>query len=113
MMHCKHEANAWERVDEMVRAGTDGFIRAVDTAPGSQVTSGQVVVETTDPELTARVKILRGREAELNAKLESVRFSDRVEAVVTGNELSAVRTERAIVEQRGMLLNAPARTDRV
>jgi putative peptide zinc metalloprotease protein len=79
--------------------------------PGTMVTRGQVVIQNTDAELTAHVRVLRARETELVAKLESVRFSDRVEAIVTETELNAVRIERAREEHRAALLDVRAGAD--
>ena len=110
-LHTGAEGVVWLPDDAILRAGTDGFVRAVRAAPGSMVARGQVVIESVDPELAAHVKILRGRETELIAKLESVRFSDRVEAVVTETELVAVRTERVREEHRAALLDLRAGTD--
>jgi putative peptide zinc metalloprotease protein len=77
------------------------------------VTRGQALVSSDDPELTTQVAVLRAHEAELMSKLESVRFSDRVEAVVTQTELSAVRTELARNRYLAGMLNARAEVDGV
>ena len=109
--HTEAEGVVWLPDDAIVRAGTDGFVRAIATAPGAMVTRGDVLVESDDPELTTKLRSLRGREAELAAKLESVRFSDRVEAVVTQTELNAVRADRTLAEHRAGLLSTRAGTD--
>src|SRR3954447_5474105 len=82
-LHTEAEGVVWLPDDAIMRAGTDGFVRSVRTSPGNLVTAGQVVIESADPELTTHVKVLRAREVELTAKLDSVRFNDSVEAVVT------------------------------
>jgi putative peptide zinc metalloprotease protein len=112
-LHTDAEGIVWLPDDAVVRAGTDGFIHEVRAVSGTVVTRGQTVVESIDPELTTRVTVLRARETELTAKLDAVRFSDRVEAVVTETELSAVRTERAREEHRAALLTARAGADGV
>ena len=68
------------------------------------MTRGQIVIESTDVEVTAKIRLLRAQEAELRAKLEAVRFSDRVEAIVTQTELNAIRTQRVREEHRATLL---------
>ena len=110
-LHTDAEGVVWLPDNAIVRAGTDGFVRAVRTTPGTMVARGQVVIESVDPELTTRVRVLRGRETELIAKLDSVRFSDRVEAVVTETELSSARTERAHDEYLAAMLDARAGAD--
>lgn len=107
-LHTEAEGVVWLPDDAIVRAGTDGFVRAVRAAPGSLVDQGQVLVESDDPELRAHLALLRAKEAELVAKLDSVRFTDRVEAVVTETELNAVVTERRREELRASLLEARA-----
>ena len=109
-LHTGAEGVVWLPDDAILRAGTDGFVTAVDVAPGGAVTRGQVLVDSSDPELAAEVKGLRAQEAALDAKLDSVRFSDRVEALVTEAELKAVQTERAQAEHRAALLQARAGT---
>jgi putative peptide zinc metalloprotease protein len=110
-LHTSAEGVAWLPDDAIVRAGADGFVREVRATPGASVTRGDVVIVSDDPELTARVRFLRARETELEEKLDSVRFSDRVEAIITEKELSAARIERAREEHRAALLDARANSD--
>lgn len=107
-LHTDTEGVVWLPDDAIVRAGADGFVTLVRAAPGETVARGQVLVESADPELVARLRYLRGREAELNARLDQVRFSDRVEALVTATELRSVQTERGQIEGRLALLQARA-----
>ena len=110
-LHTEAEGVVWLPDDAIVRAGADGFVTAVRAVAGTRVTHGQVVIDGTDPEVAAKIRFLRAKEAELLAKLESVRFSDRVEAIVTETELNAVRTERAREEHRATLLEVRAGDD--
>ncbi len=112
-LHTDAEGVVWLPDNAIMRAGTDSFVQTVRTAPGSPVAVGQVVIESADPELTTHVKVLRAHEVELTARLEAVRFTDRIEASVTETELSAVRTERAREEHRASLLNVRAGADGV
>ena len=110
-LHTDAEGVVWLPDDAIVRAGVDGFVTSAWATPGEPVTRGQVVVESTDPELAMKARALRGRETELVAKLDSVRFSDRVEAIVTETELKAVRSQRALAEHRLTLLQTRAGDD--
>jgi putative peptide zinc metalloprotease protein len=110
-LHTTAEGVVWLADDAIVRAGADGFVTRIQTTPGSAVTRGQVVIESVDPELTAQVKLLRAKEVELVAKLDSVRFTDRVEAFVTEAELNATRAERIRDEQKVALLRMRAGID--
>jgi putative peptide zinc metalloprotease protein len=107
-LHTDAEAVVWLPDDAFLRAGTDGFITNVAAPLGSEVARGQVVVETADPELLSHLHAVRGREAELVMKLDSVRFSDRVEAFVTEAELRAVRVELAQAQQKATWLQIRA-----
>jgi putative peptide zinc metalloprotease protein len=107
-LHTVAEGIVWLPDDAIVRAGADGFVTAVDAAPGDGVLRGQVLVESVDPELAAKVKSLRAQEAGLLVKLDAVRFTDRVEAIVTEAELKAVRTELALAEHQTALLRTRA-----
>jgi len=110
-LHTTAEGVVWLADDAIVRAGADGFVTRIEPAPGSAVSRGEVVIESVDPELAAHVKLLRAKEAELAAKLDSVRFTDRVTAYVTETELSAVRAERERDEQQAALLRMRAGID--
>jgi putative peptide zinc metalloprotease protein len=110
-LHTDAEGVVWLPDDAIVRAGADGFVTAIRVEPGALVTRGQVVIESDDPEVASKVAYLRAKEAELLAKLEATRFSDRVEAMVTEAELGAVRTERAREEHRAALLSARSGDD--
>ena len=103
-LHTSAEGVVWLPDDAIVRAGADGFVTEVRATPGTAVTRGQIVIESTDVEVTAKIRLLRAQEAELRAKLEAVRFSDRVEAIVTQTELNAIRTQRVREEHRATLL---------
>ena len=110
-LHTNAEGVVWLPDDAIVRAGTDGFVVRTVATPNATVARGQPLIESADPELDARVKTLLGKEAQLVAKLDSVRFTDRVEASVAEAELSAVRTERVREEHRASLLESRAATD--
>jgi putative peptide zinc metalloprotease protein len=71
------------------------------------------VIESVDPDLATEVATLRGRETELTAKLDAVRFSDRVEATVTEAELTSVRTDLSQKQYFASKLKAQAETNGV
>lgn len=107
-LHTDAEGVVWLPDNAIVRAGADGFVTAVRAAPGGVVTRGDLLIESADPDLAATLKSLRAQETDLLAKLDSVRFTDRVEAIVTETELKAVRAARALAEHRAALLLAHA-----
>jgi len=110
-LHVEVEGVVWLPDDAFVRAGTAGFVQTLRATPGMRVRRGDVLLVNADPELQSNLVRLRAREDELAARLDSVRFSDRVEAILTKTELDQVRIELAREEQRAALLRVRADRD--
>src|SRR5262249_43076112 len=95
------EGVIWLPESANVRAGTDGFVRRFLVDPGHVVASGEALIESEEPTLAAELEYSRARVAELEARLASERFHDRVKAQITTIELGnqqahlAVHTKRA------------------
>jgi putative peptide zinc metalloprotease protein len=89
------EGVVWLPDRAIVRAGTDGFVRRFLVKPGRLVMTGQALVASDEPTLTAEIKTLRARTNELEATLVAERFTDRVKAKITGTELGQARAELA------------------
>jgi putative peptide zinc metalloprotease protein len=99
------EGVLWLPEEAIVRAGSDGFIRAVATAPGSWVAKGAALVEAEHPDLSAEVQVLRAQIEALRARLDSEQFADRVQAGVTRQEITLKTAQLARAEERlGSLL---------
>ena len=94
------EGVVWLPEDAQVRAGTEGFVSRVLVRPGSPVLAGTALVESVDPVLAARIAVLESKVAELDAKLVSEMFIDRVQAEVTREELGSARDALAREEER-------------
>ena len=77
------EGVVWLPENAVVRAGTDGFVRALLVEPGKIVTAGEALVESEEPTFKAELEILRARVAELETRLATERFADRVRAEIT------------------------------
>jgi putative peptide zinc metalloprotease protein len=90
----------WLPEEAIVRAGTDGFATRLAVGHGDQVAIDDVLFQSEEPELRAHIVSLRSRVAELEAQLASERFVDRVQAAVTGFELSRARQELENEERR-------------
>jgi putative peptide zinc metalloprotease protein len=91
--HTTTEGVVWLPERANVRAGTDGFVRRLLVEPGRIVSFGDALVESEEVTLSAELELLRARVAELEAKLVSERFTDRVKAEITTIELGQTRTE--------------------
>ena len=109
--HTTTEGVVWLPENAIVRAGTDGFVRALMVASGTTVTAGEKLVESEEPALKAELEILRARVAELETKLATERFTDRVRAEITTTELGQVRAELTTVTDRAERLIVRSRSD--
>ena len=109
--HTTTEGVIWLPENAIVRAGTDGFVRALMVEPGRIVTSGEKLVESEEPALKAELEILRARVAELETRLATERFTDRVRAEITSTELGQARAELATATDRAERLIVRSRSD--
>ena len=105
------EGVVWLPENAIVRAGTDGFVRALLVEPGKIVTAGEALVESEEPTLKAELEILRARVAELETRLATERFADRVRAEITTTELGQARAELATATARAERLIARSHSD--
>jgi putative peptide zinc metalloprotease protein len=81
------EGVVWLPDEANVRAGADGFIKAVLAKPGQEVEAGTLLVDSHDPLVLAQLAVAVARIAELDARLDQQRFSERVQAELTRREL--------------------------
>jgi putative peptide zinc metalloprotease protein len=105
------EGVIWLPENAVVRAGTDGFVRALLVEPGTIVTVGEPLVESEEPTLKAELEVLRARIAELDARLAAERIADRARAEITATELGQVRAELATTASRADRLIARSECD--
>lgn len=105
------EGVVWLPENAIVRARTDGFARALLVRPGMNVTAGEALVESEESTLQAELSILRARFAELEARLEIERFTDRASAEITTTELGQVRAELASATDRAERLIVHSRSE--
>ncbi|WP_372619164.1 hypothetical protein [Falsiroseomonas sp.] len=94
------EGVLWLPEEAIVRAGSDGFVRLVATAPGSWVGRGTPLVQAEHPDLVAEAAVLRAQIEALRARLDSEQFTDRVQAGVTRQEIALKTAELARAEER-------------
>jgi putative peptide zinc metalloprotease protein len=100
----------WLPERAVVRAGTDGNIRRLLVAPGSTVKRGEPLILCEDPLLGSRVKVLKARLAELQAKFNAVEQDDRVKAEVTKEKMNTVRAGLQRADERAdeLIVRSPA-----
>jgi putative peptide zinc metalloprotease protein len=94
------EGVVWVPDEALVRAGSEGFVREVMTAPGARVEKGQVLVVLEDPELETRRTTLEARVDELSARMAAQRTADLVAAQLTAEELGYARDSLSRVRER-------------
>ncbi|HYF20521.1 MAG TPA: hypothetical protein VEA40_21830 [Ramlibacter sp.] len=78
----------WLPEEAQVRAGANGFVRAVLQPPGALVQPGTPVLATDDPVLPAQMAVSEARLRELQARLDSQWLGERVQAEITRQEIA-------------------------
>jgi putative peptide zinc metalloprotease protein len=105
------EGVVWLPENAVVRAGTDGFLRALLVEPGKIVTAGEALVESEEPAFKAELEILRARVGELETRLATERFADRSRSEITTTELGQARAELATATGRAERLIVRSHSD--
>lgn len=101
-IHTNAEGIVWLPDAAFVRAGTEGFITELPVRTGEMVDPGVLLVRGEDPVLRSRLNTLHWRHEELQRRLVSEQFADRVAAEVTRMEIEQVLAakERDAVKDR-------------
>lgn len=94
------EGIVWPSEKSNVRIGADGFIVRVLEAGGSEVQAGQPLIEAEDPFLEARAKVLEARLRGLKMQLGAAQVSDRVQAAIVREEITALQADLARSRER-------------
>lgn len=103
------EGVVWLPEEAMVRAGTAGGIVKLLAAPNSEVAPGDPLFELEDPFLPLRVELLESRLDELQLTLAFYRDNDKVMARNTREQISEVRENLALAQERldELIVRAP------
>lgn len=94
------EGVIWPPEHSQVRAGADGFVRRLLVPNEVAVAAGEPLIETEDPFLAARVRVLEARLRELRARRDALYVSDAVQAEVLDGEIAAARADLARAQER-------------
>ena len=105
------EGVVWVPANAEVRAGSGGFVARVLTAPGSQVTAGEPLVELEDRDLETELVSLRARVEQLRVQLASEMYTDRLKATLTRETLETESAALTRLEHRVEELVAGAERD--
>jgi len=101
----------WLPEEGFARAGADGFVVRVGATPGTWVKPGDLLIETTDPELLTEVKVSEARVQELEAKLREQVVADRVKAEIMEEERKFAMQTLERARERAGELAIKARTE--
>lgn len=104
------EGVIWAPEQAHVRAGIDGMIRRVLVAPDQMVTRGQPLIESYDPELEARTRVLEAQLAEIDARHQLARVGNRVQTSLLEEQREHVREalRQARRRQDELIIRAPS-----
>ena len=80
------EGVIWAPDEAQVRATVDGFVTAVLAKPDQTVHKGDVLIQTDDPELGAKSRVLQAQIAELDARYNAMILTKRVQAEVINEQ---------------------------
>lgn len=105
-MHTNAEGVVWLPEDAYVRAGADGFVEHVHMSSGALVARGVPLVGTVDVFLGTQIALNRLRIQELETRLVSERFANRVLAEITTADLAEERARLASNEEKQANLTA-------
>ena len=95
----------------MLFRSSGGFVARVLTAPGSQVTAGEPLVELEDRDLETELVSLRARVEQLRVQLASEMYTDRLKATLTRETLETESAALTRLEHRVEELVAGAERD--
>ena len=107
--YSKVEGIAWPRNQAVIYAETDGFIRTVLEESGSQVTTGQKLLQADNAELYARQKALKAKRDRLQAWWLAAQTSDIASADALAAQVAAVDEQIAKVGEdiESLTIKAP------
>ena len=107
--HSRVEGIAWPRNQAVIYAETDGFIETILQASGSQVVTGQKLLQAKNPELHAREKSLKAKRTRLRALLLAAQTQDIASADALAAQVNAVDEQIAKVAEdiESLTLKAP------
>jgi putative peptide zinc metalloprotease protein len=83
-----------------LRAGADGFVERVLVEDGQHVEPGQALVQSDDPLLEARVRLLESHARELELQLTQAQTVDRVQVALVREQLTSVKRDLARAQER-------------
>ena len=90
----------WIPGHAIVHAGTEGTVARLLREPGSQVATGEPLVELEDPLLDARVRVQAARTEGLRLRYIATVVKDQAESQIAAEELRHAEADLALLRQR-------------
>lgn len=90
----------WVPQNAEVRAASAGFVTRVLKRPGQAVAPGDALLELTDADADAALKVRQSKVEQMEVQLSSEMFEDRLKAELTRQSLEAERAVLANLERR-------------
>ena len=105
------EGIVWVPEQVEVRSGTNCVIDKVLVNPGTNVKSGEALIECHSDEISTNVKELKGRLTEYLARYDEKRISNITEAQILQDEIQRVRSELNNAEEQyaALLIKSPTK----
>jgi len=104
------EGVVWAPAEAEVRAGANAIVQRLVAAPNSAVAKGDVLMETSDPTLAARVEVLAADLRAARVRYHVARSKDQVEAENVREEIVTIEADLALARERldGLIIRSPA-----
>lgn len=94
------EGVMWVPEESFVRARAEGIVDRIVAEPGRKVSPGDLLIQCSDPLLPAHIRVLESKHAELKALYDSQILSDRLQAMITEEEISHVASQLKDARER-------------
>jgi putative peptide zinc metalloprotease protein len=112
-LRTRTEGVVWLPDEAQVRAGANGFVQKVLLPPGAALVPGTPVVQTEDETLQEQIALSQAKLEEFEARLDSQRFDDRVQAEITRQDIARESAALARLQERaGQLVMRSGATGR-
>jgi putative peptide zinc metalloprotease protein len=98
--HTSAEGIIWPPEDSIVRSTGDGFVTGLAVPAGTYVAPGTLLVRAEEPDLIAGIQIAASQVDAAKVRLESEEYTDRVQAMVTREELGVLEERLAQSKQK-------------
>lgn len=105
------EGVIWIEGDTVIRSGTDGFVTQVIARSGNRVKRGESLLKLENVELITRIHILEGSIDELEARYLSEYLHNRVQAIITKQNINSFKAELEKVRQEAKSLLVRSNVD--